>query len=131
VGFAPAEALPNVTSVSVSAAAGSQDAAFVAGYMAAMTANDWRTGILYSPASVDLVEPYRSGASYFCGACVPLGPPNSRYPIAAQAASPGDWQTAADQLMIEFVRVVYITPEMEASGAAQYLASYGVILIGS
>ncbi|MCL4257137.1 MAG: hypothetical protein KJZ53_01255 [Anaerolineales bacterium] len=130
VGFAPAESLANVISVSAAAAAGSQDAAFIAGYIAAMSANDWRTGILYGPADAGLVDAYRAGAAYFCGACVPAGPPNTRYPVAAQAA-PDSWQAAVDQFMIEFVRVVYITPEMENSGAAQYLASFGVMLIGT
>lgn len=131
VGFEPAEPLSNVTSLSVGAAAGSQDAAFVAGYIAALTANDWRAGILYSAASADLVDPFRAGAKYFCGACIPLGPPYSNYPIAAQATSPGDWQAAVNQLAVEFVRVVYVTPEMEGSGAAQYLASNGALLIGA
>lgn len=130
VGFAPAEPIANVTSLSVTAAAGSQDAAFIAGSIAAMTANDWRTGILYGPADAGLVDAYRAGTAYFCGACVPAGPPNSSYPIAAQA-TPDNWQAAVDQFMIEFVRVVYLTPEMENSGAAQYLASFGVMLIGT
>lgn len=130
VGFAPAEALPNVTTLSVSAAAGSQDAAFIAGYMAAMSAQDWRTGILYGPSNADLVDAYRAGAAYFCGACVPSGPPNSVYPIAIQAA-PDNWQAAVDQFTINFVRVVYITPDMENSGAAQHLASLGMVLVGT
>lgn len=130
VGFVPAESLPNVTSLSVAPAAGSQDAAFIAGYIAAMSANDWRTGILYGPADAALVDPYRSGAAYFCGACVPAGPPNTRYPVAAQA-TPDNWQAAITQFAIDFVRVVYITPEMENSGAAQYLAGAGVLLIGT
>lgn len=130
IGFAPTEPLPNVTSLSAGAAAGSQDAAFIAGYMAAMSANDWRTGMLYGAGDAALVAPYRAGAAYFCGACVPPGPPNSIYPIAVQAA-PDNWQAAIDQFMINFVRVVYITPEMENSGAAQHLASLGVMLIGT
>ncbi|UYN89103.1 MAG: hypothetical protein KIT08_08375 [Anaerolineales bacterium] len=130
IGFAPAEPLPNVTSLSAAAAAGSQDAAFIAGYIAAMSANDWRTGMLYGASDAGLVAPYSAGAAYFCGACVPAGPPNSTYPIAVQAA-PDNWQAAIDQFMINFVRVVYITPEMENSGAAQHLASLGIMLIGT
>lgn len=131
VGFAPAEALPNVSVVQAGGAASSLDAAFIAGYMAAMSAHDWRTGILYSATDADLVQAYRAGAAYFCGLCIPSGPPNSRYPIAAQAVAPDNWQAAVDQLMIEFVRVVYLTPDMEASGAGQYLATYGVQVLGS
>ncbi len=130
VGFAPAEPLPNVISLSLGAAAGSQDAAFIAGYIAAISANDWRTGILYGPSDSGLVDPFRAGTAYFCGACVPAGPPNTRYPVAAQA-TPDNWQAAVTQFAIDFVRVVYITPEMENSGAAQYLAGAGVLLIGT
>lgn len=131
IGFSSETAAANLVSVAAGGTAGSQDAAFIAGYMAALSAPDWRSGILYSAASSDLVDAYRAGATYFCGTCVPSGPPNSRYPIAAQAAAPDNWQAAVDQLMIEFVRVVYLAPEMENSGAAQYLATYGVTLLGS
>lgn len=129
VGFAPA-AVPNITSLTAGSAGASQ-VAFLAGYVAALTADDWRAGMLYTSVSADLVADFTAGAEYFCGSCTPLAPPYSEYPMALQANSPADWQAAADGLLAEFIRVVYLTPELENSGAAQYLAAYGVLLVGS
>jgi hypothetical protein len=129
IGFAPAAAA-NITNLTASSAGESQ-AAFVAGYLAAISADDWRIGMLYTPAAASLVDDFTAGAEYFCGSCTPLAPPYSEYPMALQANSAGDWQAAADGLLAEYIRVVYLSPELENSGAAQYLAAYGVLLVGS
>lgn len=129
IGFSPDASLANLTSLPL----GGDDAnqiAFIAGYIAAISAEDWRSGILYSSASAAVLNDFIAGAEYFCGSCAPVSPPFIEYPVAAQADS-ANWQPAADQLLAQFVKVVYLTPELEASGAAQYLASSGVLLIGS
>lgn len=130
VGFTPTEPAANLVSIDTGAA-GSQEVAFIAGYIAALSAEDWRAGFLYTPASADLVDSFTAGAEYFCGSCAPPRPPYSEYPMAAQATSAADWQAAADQLLSQFIDVVYLAPELEGSGAAQYLAARGVLLVGS
>lgn len=129
IGFAPAAAA-NITNLTVSSA-GESHAAFIAGYLAALSADDWRIGMLYTPAAASLVDDFTAGAEYFCGSCTPLAPPYSEYPMPLQANSADDWQAAADGLLAEYIRVVYLSPELENSGAAQYLAAYGVLLLGS
>jgi hypothetical protein len=128
LGFAP-EGAANLVSISTETAS-SNAAAFIAGYIAELTAEDWRAGMLYTPATAGLVEDFIAGGEYYCGACAPVAPPYIDYPSAAQASDPGNWQAAADELLFQSIKVVYLTPELEASGAAQYLASYGVLLIG-
>lgn len=120
--------LPNV--VPLPLGIDSEKVAFIAGYIAAISAEHWRTGILYTEADSANVNDFLAGAEYFCGSCVPTSPPLSEYPLAVQANDAQNWQSAADQLLAAFVRVVYLTPELESSGAAQYLASSGVLLIG-
>ena len=129
IGFSP-EAASNLISLPLG---GGEDgsAAFIAGYVAALTAEDWRAGMLYTPASAAWVDDFVAGAEYFCGACIPVSPPDADLPLAAQAADAQNWQTAAEQLLAARVLVVYLAPELEASEAAQYLANFGVLLIGS
>ncbi|MGH2582311.1 MAG: hypothetical protein ACRDFQ_05385 [Anaerolineales bacterium] len=129
VGFAPDGQAANL--VSLASSGSPEEVAFVAGYMAALTAENWRTGMIYSPQSAHLVDDFISGVEYFCGLCIPAAPPDHEYPQAFQAQDAQTWQAAADALLGQSVRVVYLSPEMESGGAANYLASFGVLLIGS
>lgn len=130
IGFAPQAPLANAVTLLVDGA-GADASAFIAGYTAALLAEDWRAGMLYTGASQPLVADFEAGAEYYCGACVPLAPPETEFPMAVQATDASNWQSAADQLLANFTRVVYLAPELEASGAGQYLAGFGVLLIGS
>jgi hypothetical protein len=51
--------------------------------------------------------------------------------MAVQATDLQNWQAAAEQLLSGRALVVFLAPEMQASEAAQYLGSFGVLLIGS
>lgn len=130
LGFAPATPAANIVSISSASASGNA-AAFIAGYIAELTAEDWRAGMLYTPATANLVEDFIAGGEYYCGACAPVAPPYSDYPTSAQAMDTTNWQAGADELLFQSVQVVYLTPELEASGAVHYFASYGVLVIGS
>lgn len=129
IGFSP-ELAPNLVALPLG---GGQDgsSAFIAGYVAALTAEDWRAAMLYTPSSAGWVNDFVAGAEYFCGACIPIAAPDSELPLAAQATDAQTWQAAAEQLLAGRAQVVYLAPELEASEAAQYLASFGVLLIGS
>jgi len=104
--------------------------AFIAGYIAAITADDWRAGMLYTLSSAPIVNDFVAGAEYFCGSCAPLAPPLIEYPATAQTDTQ-NWQTAADMLLSQSIKVVYLPPDLESSGVAQYLSGFGVLLIGS
>jgi hypothetical protein len=130
IGFTVENAGPNIVGIPLGGA-DSASSAFIAGYIAAISAEDWRAGMLYTESSAALVNDFTSGAEYFCGSCAPFLQPLIEYPVAAQAADAQNWQSAADQLVSQLVKVVYLAPELEAGGAAQYLASSGVLIIGS
>ena len=128
VGFIPQEQAANLVALPLSGESGS--AAFVAGYIAGLTADDWRVGMLYTSASENLVQDFVGGARYYCGACIPEAPPVADFPLAIQSDIQ-NWQGSADMLLAVQTQVVYLPPEMQDSGAAQYLANLGVLVIGN
>lgn len=83
--------------------------AFLAGYIAALTTADWRTGIIADDPA--LVEAFRQGAVYFCGLCRPAYPPFAAYPAYAQiprGASADVWYSASAAFSEQAVETVYI-----------------------
>jgi hypothetical protein len=130
VGVSPGEKLSNLVTIAVGESSSAQ-VAFIAGYVAAMSAEEWRAGMLYTTTSAMNVNDFSAGAEYFCGSCTPISPPFVEYPVSAQATDPQNWQSAVDQLISQQVKVVYLSPEMEKSPAVQYLSDFGVLLIGN
>lgn len=128
LGFNPEVELANLQVLSFSAA-NSEAAAFLAGYIAAISTDDWRVGVLYAPAEIVLATGFIAGAEYFCGSCTPLAPPYEEYPAAA-AADPASWRTAVDVLLSLGVRTVYLSPALELPEVVQYIASWGALVIG-
>jgi hypothetical protein len=129
IGFSTDTSITNLSSLPLSTNNEAQTA-FVAGYIAAITADDWRAGMLYTASGAPNVNDFVAGAEYFCGSCAPILPPLIEYPATAQTDIQ-NWQAAADLLLSQSIKIVYLAPELESSGAAQYLASFGVLLIGS
>ncbi len=129
VGFSTDASGTNLINLSLGGPSGSE-AAFIAGYIAALSAEDWRSGILYTSEDASDVNDFEAGFKYFCGSCVPVSPPYNVYPASAQIADVQNWQSAADQLLAQSVKVVYLAQGLETSGAAQYFANSGVLLIG-
>jgi hypothetical protein len=130
VGISISDAPSNLQSIPLGQSNSAQ-VAFIAGYIAAMSAEEWRAGMLYTANSSIDVNDFNAGAAYFCGSCAPVSPPLIEYPVAAQATDSQNWQSAVDQLIAQQVKVVYLSPEMGTSSAAQYLSSFGVLLIGN
>ncbi|HEY4717536.1 MAG TPA: hypothetical protein VIH14_00845 [Anaerolineales bacterium] len=130
IGYTPEAQASNLVALPLSEGADGS-IAFIAGYIAALAAEDWRAGMLYTSASASWVDDFVAGAEYFCGACIPIAPPQADLPLAVQAPDAQNWQAAADQLLASQIRVVYLAPELEAGGAGQYLAGFGVLLIGT
>lgn len=129
IGFAGDPNFGNITSLPLSGDHESQ-VAFIAGLIAAMSAEDWRAGVLYTGGRASIVNDFVTGAEYFCGSCDAVSPPYVNYPVIAQADAQ-NWQSAIDLLLSQSVHVVYLTPDLETSGAAQYLANFGALIIGN
>lgn len=111
---------------------------FLAGFIAAVVTEDWRVGVLGandSAAGNAASQAFLQGVQYFCGLCNPPFPPFA-YPQLAQlptAASPAEWQAAADSLVNTAidVRTMYTAPGAQDPQLQQYLADRNVFLIGA
>ena len=107
--------------------------AFVAGYISAIVTPDWRVGVLSlagDPLGERAAQAFLNGASFFCGLCKPAYPPFVTYPTAASAASPQDWNAAADALLAKAVQTVYVFPGLATPELYAYLVKANVQLIG-
>ena len=107
---------------------------FLAGYVAAMIAPDWRAGVISHTGDAEgrgASEGFLQGARYFCGQCRPSYPPYTSYPIALNLASPvSPWQAGVDDMMQKAVKVVYLYPEIDTPSLREYFALAGVAMIG-
>lgn len=108
---------------------------FMAGYMAAMQANEWRVGMVgvSDEAGRRYQKAFENGAIYYCGFCNPTYPPYNDYPILVEAnpgASLVEKQQAADTLLSQSITVVHVDPRAGEPQLWAYLAERGMLLVG-
>jgi hypothetical protein len=108
-----------------------EQAAFITGYIAALSTEDWRIGLIYTVESAHLAEAFIAGMKFFCGSCKPVAPPYVVYPQIEHIADVQNWQPAADLLFSQFVRTVYLTPELETPAIHEYFFNRDLLLVGS
>ena len=110
---------------------------FLAGYLAAVITKDWRAGVI---SRGDMVEGkaarlgFTNGVIFYCGLCRPAYPPFIQYPQyveLSEGASQAEQQAAADILIQNGVKTVYVFPGAGDETLLDYLAQAGVNLIGS
>lgn len=112
------------------------DLAFVAGYIAEITAEDWRGGALIGSDGVyseNEQRAFRNGGWYLCGLCNPKFAPYPGFPTVEQQSTSADWttwQVSADALLANRVKVAYLAPEASSAEVSGYLARMGVKLLG-
>lgn len=125
--------------------------AFMAGYLAAMTSEDWRAGALISdPVNLGLADAFTNGGQYLCGRCTQAYPPqNIYYPVTYSTDGANDaaaWAAQANAMWTEtYANSVYIDtaadyPEVldvftdkvlySSNTASANLARYAAILGG-
>ena len=110
--------------------------AFLAGYIAAMLANDYRTGMIGekdSAGSDIATQAYANGRQFYCGLCNPVAPPWYEYPIVVDMpadAPEGEANAYADALKDRLVQVAYIYPSVQIPSQTNYMASLGMWMIG-
>jgi hypothetical protein len=109
---------------------------FLAGYLAAVISDDWRIGVI-SPSDTPSGQASRlgfiNGAIFYCGLCRPVYPPFIQYPQYAEipsSAGQAEWQAAADNLIANAVKTVYVFPGAGDNGLLDYLAQAGLKIIG-
>lgn len=110
---------------------------FMAGYIAAVTTEDWRTGALTLSGSVSGAlhrDSFLTGVRFFCGICRPLYPPYAGYPIYYEFTA-GNLETEAitglQVLLDQGVKTLYLPGEASGSKLMEKLSSSSLRVIGT
>lgn len=110
------------------------DAAFLAGFAAAILAPNFRVGALLPAENPSLDLAFQNGVGYYCGMCSAQINPLNSYPIISvqsAASTPETWQAAFDQLNQNKVNVLYVAREALSSQLLGYLAGKDVAVIAN
>ena len=108
--------------------------AFLAGYVAAITAPNFRVGALLAAEDIQMNTAFKNGVNYYCGICSSSINPLNAYPVVAEqpaASTPETWQAAFDQINLSKVNVVYIAREAISPQLLLYLSSQDVAVISN
>ncbi len=112
--------------------------AFLAGYITAMLAPEYRTGILTqrdTPGGESARAAFANGYHYFCGYCrhPNFTQPAYDYPIVVRIptdAQEGEYLGYAAALLDYLTKAVYLYPDVATSDVISYMAQYGVLMVG-
>lgn len=135
VGF---EGLPQMPNLTMIGSGGDQKyvQGFLAGYIAALSSNEYRVGIISVGGEVG--SRYRTsflnGAIYFCGFCNPVYPPYEVYPLYYEVDPAGGiqvLQAAAEDLIARSVDTIHVAPGVGNDELLVYLAGRGLMIIGT
>jgi hypothetical protein len=110
--------------------------AFLAGYMAAMLTDDWRVGVISAGGTAEgraARQGFLNGVVFYCGLCRPEFPPFVLYPTFSEIGDEegeNAWRAAADALIGDAVKTVYLFPGIDNQDIRTYLREAGIGLIG-
>ncbi len=111
-----------------------EQTAFLAGFIGALAAPDWRVGGLVLDTPATLQDAFLNGGRYHCGRCAPqyapivLFPVVSALPAGSDAASGWNAFKKLDENLLE---VIYVDPVLASPELLAQLAGEGIGLIGS
>ena len=134
--------IPDVTpggNVSVLADDAQTDiAAFLAGYTAAMTTEDYRIGVMIpkdNAEAITALNAYAKGMAYYCGTCKPLYVYSWTYPQYVEIPATEDvnnYDAYADILMMQYkVNNIFLYPDIYTEDLATYIGTTGTSMIGT
>ena len=113
-------------------------AAFLAGYTAAMTTDDYRIGMMMPKDNADAIRAlnaYAKGMTYYCGTCQPVYFYNWKYPQYIEIPSTEDvnnYDAYADILMSQYkVGNIFLYPDIYNQDLATYIGTTGTSMIGT
>ena len=111
---------------------------FLAGYTAAMVADDYRTGMLMPKGNNDAIRMYNAfsnGRTYFCGLCRPKYNLPWAFPQYLEISAEEDknnYDAYADILILQFkVGTILIHPDIYTQDLVNYIGTTGVYMIGT
>lgn len=108
--------------------------AFLAGYIAALVAPEWRVGGLLPDQPAALADAFQNGARYLCGTCATARPPYLDLPLTAVLPAGSDaaaWMAAAGSLRGNATNVFYVAPEAAQTDVLVDIATQGGVLLGA
>lgn len=108
----------------------SEIAAFLAGYAAALSTEQWSIAALFLASDNTEALAFIAGVEYFCGACVSELPPETDYPFA-YLTELGTWQNQAQEISNQRVSTVYLSPNLNQPEIYEFFSSRGMLIIGS
>ncbi len=114
--------------------------AFMAGYIGALVTEDFfQVGAILrkdSPESASIQDIFRTGRTFYCGLCRPIGRFTPfEYPAYIEIpadAKESEYTAYADVLILQKrVSTVFIQPGLESPGLLEYLMINGIMMIGT
>jgi len=109
-------------------------AAFLAGYLGAMLAPNFRAGALQVSEAVTFNQAFNHGVSYYCGICAAQVYPLNTYPVTSQQPAgslPVNWQTAFNEINTNKVNVLFLPEEAITPEFGTFLAGQDVAIISN
>ena len=113
-------------------------AAFVAGYAAALIADDYRIGMMIPKDNADALRAlnaYANGRTFHCGTCRPFYYLNWSFPQYIEIPATEDkanYDAYADILMQQYkVRTIYLYPDIAIPELYDYIGTTGISMIGT
>lgn len=111
---------------------------FLAGYTAAMLADDYRTGMLMPKGNNDAIRMYNAftnGRAYFCGLCRPryiLPWSFPQYLEIPAEEDPNNYDAYADILILQYkVGTILVHPDIQTQDLVDYIGTTGVYMVGT
>lgn len=133
VGIPGATAGGNISTIRVEPPIDQQ--AFLAGYTAAMLAEDYRVGMITlrdDPQGQIAVQAFENGYRFYCGLCTQQYPPWYDYPIVIQIPPDErvEYYPAYGEAILDYlVEVTYVYPPVATPEMLDRMATYNMLLI--
>jgi len=111
-----------------------ENTAFMAGYLAALLAPNYRVGALMSAEEASYNQAFVNGVYYFCGFCSSQIFPNNAYPVIATrpaSSPPTAWQEAFNEINASKVNVLFVSDGAASPELFTFLSTMDVALIGT
>lgn len=112
--------------------------AFLAGYTAAMTTEDYRIGMMIPKDNADALRAlnaFANGMKYYCGICRPLYFSQWTYPQYVEIPAeedPANYDAFADILILQRnVGTIYLYPDIAIPELYSYVGTTGTSMIGT
>src|SRR5574341_1010349 len=113
-------------------------AAFLAGYTAALTTDDYRIGMMIpkdNPDAIRALNAYANGMTFYCGICRPFYYSPWSYPQYVEIPAEEDkanYDAYADILILQYkVQTIYLYPDIAIPELYTYIGTTGTSMIGA